>query len=112
MAAMGRTSKERGRGLDGANVRQDSEIYGGGLARLISPNSRGSPMRVIVTGDRDWSLRPTMTTTILKLLIAEHGPDLVIVHGGARGVDQAFKLACQELGIACEEHPARWDELG
>jgi hypothetical protein len=68
-------------------------------------------VRIIVTGDRDW-FRPAMAIAVLKRLIAKHGPDLVIVQGGASGVDSSFKLACQEMGIACEEFPARWDELG
>lgn len=68
-------------------------------------------MRVLITGDRYW-FKPTLAGRILKRLVARHGTDLVIVEGGASGVDEAFRLACRGMGIACETHEARWDELG
>jgi hypothetical protein len=39
-------------------------------------------------------------------------PDLVIVHGGAPGVDWAFSRACRELDVTAEPHLADWKGLG
>jgi hypothetical protein len=36
----------------------------------------------------------------------------VVVHGGANGVDQAFAVACRNLGIAAEPRVADWRGLG
>ena len=33
-----------------------------------------------------------------------HGLDLVIIDGGAAGIDQAFRVSCRELGIVAEAH--------
>jgi hypothetical protein len=68
-------------------------------------------MRVIVTGDRHW-YSPDLAGRVLGRLAARYGDALVIVEGGASGVDESFRLACHGLGIAFETHPARWDELG
>jgi hypothetical protein len=68
-------------------------------------------MRILVTGDRHWTCYD-LAEAILNRLIARYGPDLVIVHGGAAGVDQAFHMACKTLGIAVEPHVADWKGLG
>jgi hypothetical protein len=68
-------------------------------------------MRVIVTGDRFWSCHQ-LATAILRRLVARYGPDIVIVHGDATGVDESFATAAKGLGIAVEAHPADWDRLG
>ena len=49
---------------------------------------------------------------ILNRLLARYGPDIVIIHGGAPGVDQSFHVACRELGITVEPHLADWKGLG
>jgi hypothetical protein len=67
-------------------------------------------MRVIVTGDRNWNA-PILTKQVVNRLLLKHGQDLVIVHGGATGIDQSFAEACAELGVEQEAHPARWDDL-
>jgi hypothetical protein len=36
---------------------------------------------------------------------------LVVVHGGAPGVDQSFKVAGRELGLTVEPHLADWKGL-
>jgi hypothetical protein len=44
--------------------------------------------------------------------VARYGPEIVIVHGAAPGVDESFELACRGLGVATEPHPAEWDRFG
>lgn len=68
-------------------------------------------VRVIVTGDRNWRC-DDLAERVVSRLLRRHGPGLVIVHGAAAGVDSAFAAACEDLAVAHEPHPARWDELG
>jgi hypothetical protein len=67
-------------------------------------------MRVIITGDRAWHA-PALAAEVVKRLLVRYGPDLVIVHGGATGIDWSFTQACANLGVKVEVHPARWDHL-
>jgi hypothetical protein len=67
-------------------------------------------MRVIVIGDRSWYDR-NLARQVVKSLLFRYGPDLVIVHGGATGIDASFAEACDELGVQHEPHPARWKDL-
>jgi hypothetical protein len=48
----------------------------------------------------------------INWLIAPYDPGLVIVHGGAAGIDQSFAVACWELGVTAEAHLADWRGLG
>jgi hypothetical protein len=48
---------------------------------------------------------------IINRLLARYGPAFVIVHGVARGVDNAFDKACRELGVEHEPHLANWKSL-
>jgi YspA, cpYpsA-related SLOG family len=68
-------------------------------------------MRILVAGDRHWRC-DDLAEQILSRLLARYGPDLVIVHGGACGVDNAFDEACRELGIVAEAHLADGRGLG
>jgi YspA, cpYpsA-related SLOG family len=68
-------------------------------------------MRILVTGDRHWRC-DDLAEQVLNRLLARYGPDLVVVHGGAPGVDQAFNVAARELGITVEPHVADWKGLG
>ena len=45
-------------------------------------------------------------------LISRYGRDLVIIHGGAPGVDNAFAAACKQFEIKSESHLADWKGLG
>lgn len=67
--------------------------------------------RVIITGDRSWNCLK-LASHIVQRLLASHGGSLVIVHGGASGVDQSFEDACKELGVQTEVHPANWTLYG
>jgi hypothetical protein len=68
-------------------------------------------MRILVTGDRHWPCAD-LAERILNRLIGRYGPDLVIAHGGAPGVDNAFATACRLLGVVAEPHVADWKGLG
>jgi hypothetical protein len=68
-------------------------------------------MRALITGDRHWRC-DDLAKQVLNRLLARYGPHLVIVHGGAPGVDQSFHVAGRELGITVEPHLADWKGLG
>jgi hypothetical protein len=68
-------------------------------------------MRILITGDRHWRC-DELAEQVLNRLLARYGPDLVVVHGGAPGVDQAFNVAGSELGLTVEPHLADWRGLG
>ncbi len=61
-------------------------------------------MRILITGDRFWSCHQ-LAAEVIRRLVKRHGLDIVIVHGGATGVDESFATACKGLGIAAEAHP-------
>jgi hypothetical protein len=52
-----------------------------------------------------------LAAEVVKRLLIRYGPDLLIVHGGASGIDWSFTRACADLGVKVEVHPARWDVL-
>jgi hypothetical protein len=66
--------------------------------------------RVLVTGDRHWDCTTVATTAICRLS-AEHG-DLVIVAGGATGVDSAFARVAHLARVRVECVPADWATFG
>jgi hypothetical protein len=68
-------------------------------------------MRILITGDRFWACH-ALDARVLRRLVDRYGPDLVVVHGAAPGVDESFDSAARGLGIAVEPHPADWDRLG
>ena len=68
-------------------------------------------VRILIRGDRHWRC-DDLAEQIVNRLIARNGPDLVIAHGGAPGVDNAFATACRELGIVAESQHADWHHLG
>ena len=68
-------------------------------------------MRILITGDRHWRC-DDLAEQVLNRMLARFGPDLVVVHGGAPGVDQSFNVASRELGITVEPHLADWNGLG
>jgi hypothetical protein len=76
----------------------------------IAPIRYDLDMRILVTGDRHWRC-DDLAEQIVNRLIARYGPDLVVVHGGAPGVDQSFSEACRHLGIPAEPHLADWKGL-
>jgi hypothetical protein len=45
-------------------------------------------------------------------MVDRYGRHLVIIEGGAPGVDWAFSRACSEYGVKDEPHLADWNGLG
>jgi hypothetical protein len=68
-------------------------------------------MRILLVGDRRWKC-PELAVQIVTRLLARYGPDLVVVHGGEPGVDQAIATACRELGVTAEPRLAQWHQTG
>jgi hypothetical protein len=71
-------------------------------------------MRILVTGDRFWACHK-LAAGIIRRLVGRYGKDIIIVHGGATGVDESFALAAKGLGVAAEAHPVtdeEWERLG
>jgi len=58
-------------------------------------------MRVIVTGDRFW-VCPQLAAAVVKRLVDRYGPEIVIVHGDATGVDECFGRAAKGYGLTVE----------
>ena len=73
-------------------------------------SARIASMRIIATEDRHW-YAPDLAEQVINRLLAGYGSALVIVHGGATGIDRSFAEACGELGVEQEAHPTRWEEL-
>lgn len=69
------------------------------------------PFRVIVTGSRDWHC-VDLATDVVGRLQAKHGDRLVIVEGGAKGVDESFAIAAEWKGVKLETVKAEWKEYG
>lgn len=68
-------------------------------------------MRVIICGGRDDRAGPIIGM-LLRGLAEAHGPALTVVHGAARGVDEAAGALARGLGITVEEFPAGWATHG
>lgn len=69
------------------------------------------PIRILITGDREWAC-PGIAEEVVTRLVARYGLGVVIVHGGAKGVDLSFELAAREQGLATEVHEADWKKHG
>ena len=68
-------------------------------------------MRIVITGDRTWAC-DELAMAVVQRLIARHGRDIVVVHGGSIGVDESFNIACKNLGIAVEVRMANSGQTG
>src|SRR5271165_4888554 len=53
-----------------------------------------------------------MAKQIVGRLLARYGPDLVVIHGGEPGVDQAVAAACRDLGVPHETRLVQWHQTG
>ena len=68
-------------------------------------------MRILIVGDRHWTC-PELAKQIVGRLLARYGPDLVVIHGGEPGVDQAVAAACRDLGVPHETRLVQWHQTG
>ena len=64
-------------------------------------------MRMIVCGGRDDHLT-LVGKAVLAGLADRYRGQLVVVHGGARGVDREAGAYAQQLGVSVEAHAADW----
>lgn len=64
------------------------------------------PWRVLVTGSRNLT-DGTLVWDALDAELAERG-EIIVVHGGARGADQAADAWAFSTNNASETHPANW----
>ncbi len=68
-------------------------------------------MKIAIVGSRDY---PDLDKVIAKVqhLKELYQDDLVIISGGARGVDMTAQKEAERLGIQTQIFPADWDRLG
>lgn len=76
-------------------------------------------MKIAVVGNRATSRTPlawknTVRSTVFEVVkaLARRDTNIVIVSGGAPGVDTWAEEAADLYGLAKSIHPAKWDELG
>lgn len=73
-----------------------------------TPQRPGTTFRVLVTGSRTWTHKPTITTT-LDRLHTEHDSRLMVVHGACPGgADAIADRWARDRGVPVETHPADW----
>lgn len=69
--------------------------------------------RILVTGSRDWTDKPTIRHAIFQTWQSAGSPkDTVLVSGHARGADRYAEICGDAFGFTVERHPAKWDEEG
>ena len=74
------------------------------------------PLRVLVTGTRaaNWPTEQIVTRALddAREVAGAVGRTILVVHGGARGVDTIAGFWAVAAGIPCERHPADWQRIG
>lgn len=73
----------------------------------IMPTTGRKPVRVIVTGSREWTNKHEMRRVLGGLPLGS-----TVVHGGARGADSIADEVARELGLEVEVFPADWEQYG
>ncbi len=68
-------------------------------------------MKLIVTGSRDHTGRQLIHQALNRYL-REHGEDLIVIHGGARGADYIAAHWCEINDVDCLRVPAKWTAHG
>lgn len=67
-------------------------------------------LRVVVTGGRDYDDAQTVDAELKKLVRTAGGPEnLVVINGGAEGLDTLVRVSCNLLGIPCITMFAPWN---
>jgi hypothetical protein len=73
-------------------------------------------VRVIVTGDREWTdvekIDRTFDVLAVCLQAADTNTDVIVVQGVCRGADWLSREAAQRRGWPIEDYPADWDRHG
>lgn len=68
-------------------------------------------MKVLICGDRNWS-DEDMIRRDIEELYQEHGDELHIINGGAKGADHIAKNLALNMGIRVSTFPAEWKRYG
>lgn len=63
-------------------------------------------MRVLVTGDRNWTNQEYIYNALAK--VNAQMTQTVVIHGCARGADSLAGIAAKQLGMQVIEFPAQW----
>ena len=83
----------------------------GSPAPTVDTEHANSQLFLIVAGSRNITDYEYIRN-VLKGVKDSTSKSLVVVHGGARGVDSLAGRACAELGIPVKVFPADWDRFG
>jgi len=67
--------------------------------------------KILICGSRDWEDRYAILRRIRELL-EEHGNDITIISGAARGADRIAASWCKTLGVNLIEVHADWKRYG
>ena len=68
-------------------------------------------MRVLVTGDRNWTSEERIRYALSKLENS-YNEDFTLIHGAARGADTIAETVAKSLGWTIERYPADWQKYG
>lgn len=75
-------------------------------------NASRKPYRLLVTGSRTWRDEAVVRRTLQGIYDRIDGPEGILIHGTAMGLDSLASTIWMELGGAVEPHPADWDRWG
>ena len=69
--------------------------------------------KVIICGDREWhSQYGAEIRRVVRKLKRDHGRRLLIIQGGASGVDEITARCAEKEGVHCAEVNALWQTFG
>lgn len=68
-------------------------------------------MKILITGSRDWDGGGILPYS-LGILTAWYYPDILFIHGAARGVDAMVAALCADYNIPVHAYPAPWSTHG
>lgn len=69
-------------------------------------------MIVVVTGSRDWNDHWTVEQALIELAGGDDPSGIVLVEGGARGLDRIVRIAGRFLGFNVQTVEADWETNG
>ena len=69
-------------------------------------------LAILVTGSRKWKHYDIVETAIHVELEDQEGDQVVLIHGGANGADDAADEACGHLNLCALPFPAQWQKHG
>lgn len=88
---------------------------GSGAPDEVAPNEDSAePVRILVTGSRDWPSEEAVDQALADYLFARGCPtNVVVVHGACpTGADEMADACAEGNGWSVERHPADWKRYG